>query len=183
MTAYGSLAGGVDPYNHRYKSGPFSVTWHRNGELIEERGHVTDLIAQEAVQWIEEQTGPWFCYVPFTAVHTPHQSTTTLDRSLFRPALRSRRQQRSLIQNLRRVRQPDGSRHRPTRRDPCPHLPARKHHHHLLIGQRRHPCRSPSRHGQIPGPPRRNAASGQQPAPARSEISTLRRRHSHAIPD
>ncbi|MDE2725967.1 MAG: sulfatase-like hydrolase/transferase, partial [Gemmatimonadota bacterium] len=23
-TAYGSLAGGVDPYNHRYKSGPFS---------------------------------------------------------------------------------------------------------------------------------------------------------------
>lgn len=70
-TAYGSLAGGVDPYNHRYKSGPYSVTWHRNGELIEERGHVTDLIAREAVQWIEEQTGPWFCYVPFTAVHTP----------------------------------------------------------------------------------------------------------------
>ena len=70
-TAYGSLAGGVDPYNHRYKSGPYSVTWHRNGELVEERGHVTDLIAREAIQWIEAQTGPWFCYVPFTAVHTP----------------------------------------------------------------------------------------------------------------
>ena len=69
--SYGSLAGGVDPYSHRYKSGPFSVTWHRNGELVEERGHVTDLIVHEAVQWIEEQTEPWFCYVPFTAVHTP----------------------------------------------------------------------------------------------------------------
>jgi arylsulfatase A-like enzyme len=70
-TSYGSLAGGVDPYSHRYKSGPHSVTWHRNGELVEERGHVTDLITQEAVQWIESQSQPWFCYVPFTAVHTP----------------------------------------------------------------------------------------------------------------
>lgn len=31
--SYGSLAGGVDPYNHRYKKGPYSITWHRNGKL------------------------------------------------------------------------------------------------------------------------------------------------------
>ena len=49
-TGYGSLAGGVDPYNHRYKRGEFSLTWHRNGELVEETGHVTDLIAREAVE-------------------------------------------------------------------------------------------------------------------------------------
>ena len=70
-TSYGSLAGGVDPYNHRYKRGEFSVTWQRNGELIEEKGHVTDLIAREAVKWIETRERPWFCYVPFTAVHVP----------------------------------------------------------------------------------------------------------------
>ena len=70
-TSYGSLAGGVDPYNHRYKMGPHSMTWHRNGELFEERGHVTDLIVREAAAWIEARQGPWFCYVPFTAVHTP----------------------------------------------------------------------------------------------------------------
>ena len=69
--SYGSLAGGVDPYSHRYKVGPHSVTWHRNGELVEERGHVTDLVAREAVAWIEARKNPWFCYVPFTAVHTP----------------------------------------------------------------------------------------------------------------
>jgi arylsulfatase A-like enzyme len=69
--AYGSLAGGIDPYSHRYKEGEFSVTWHRNGELIEERGHATDLICREATRWIETRTEPWFCYVPFTAVHTP----------------------------------------------------------------------------------------------------------------
>jgi len=71
--SYGSLAGGVDPYTHRYKRGEWSFTWHRNGELVNERGHVTDLIADEAVKWIHEreQKKPWFCYVPFTAVHTP----------------------------------------------------------------------------------------------------------------
>ncbi len=70
--SYGSLAGGVSPWNHRYKKGPFSRTWHRNEKLIEETGHVTDLIADEAVRWIESRgAGPFFLYVPFTAVHLP----------------------------------------------------------------------------------------------------------------
>lgn len=70
--SYGSLAGGVSPWNHRYKQGPFSVTWHRNEKLIEEEGHVTDLIAAEATKWIESRgEAPFFLYVPFTAVHLP----------------------------------------------------------------------------------------------------------------
>ncbi|MEW6305485.1 MAG: sulfatase-like hydrolase/transferase [Verrucomicrobiota bacterium] len=69
---YGSLAGGVGPWDHRYKMGEFSITWHRNGQLIEEQGHVTDLITREAVQWIGSRTDkPFFLYVPFTAVHIP----------------------------------------------------------------------------------------------------------------
>lgn len=70
--SYGSLAGGVGPYNHFYKKGPYSVTWHRNGELLTESGHVTDLITEEAVRWIGERGDePFFLYVPFTAVHLP----------------------------------------------------------------------------------------------------------------
>jgi arylsulfatase A-like enzyme len=70
--SYGSLAGGVSPWNHRYKQGPFTETWHRNEKLIEEQGHVTDLIAAEAVQWIKSRSErPFFLYVPFTAVHLP----------------------------------------------------------------------------------------------------------------
>lgn len=70
--SYGSLAGGVSPWNHRYKKGPFSVTWHRNEELIEEEGHVTALIAAEVEQWIASRgEAPFFLYVPFTAVHLP----------------------------------------------------------------------------------------------------------------
>lgn len=71
--SYGSLAGGVGPYDHRYKEGEYSVTWHRNGRLLDEKGHVTDLIASEAIGWLgrQQKDQPFFLYVPFTAVHLP----------------------------------------------------------------------------------------------------------------
>lgn len=70
--SYGSLAGGVGPNNHFYKKGPFSVTWHRDEKLITEDGHVTDLIAKEAIEWIAgRKDAPFFLYLPFTAVHLP----------------------------------------------------------------------------------------------------------------
>jgi arylsulfatase A-like enzyme len=70
--SYGSLAGGISPYNHRYKKGEYSVTWHRNGDLIEEEGHVTDLLTDEAVRWLHARgKAPFFLYVPYTAVHLP----------------------------------------------------------------------------------------------------------------
>ncbi|QDT60012.1 Arylsulfatase precursor [Stieleria bergensis] len=80
--SYGSLAGGVTSWSHRYKVGPFSRTWHCNERLIDETGHVTDLIANEAVQWItQRRDDPFFLYVPFTAVHLPiNESQTWLDR-------------------------------------------------------------------------------------------------------
>lgn len=70
--SYGSLAGGISPWNHRYKKGPYSETWHRNGHLIEEDGHVTDLLTREAINWIEHRGDrPFFLYIPYTAVHLP----------------------------------------------------------------------------------------------------------------
>ena len=70
--SYGSLAGGVGPWNHFYKQGPFTTTWHRDEKLLTEEGHVTDLIANEAIEWLGSRTdAPFFLYVPFTAVHLP----------------------------------------------------------------------------------------------------------------
>lgn len=76
--SYGSLAGGVGPWDHFYKQGKFVRTWHRNTELFEEKGHVTDLITNEAISWMERQpkTAPFFLYVPFTAVHLPVKEPT-----------------------------------------------------------------------------------------------------------
>lgn len=69
---YGSLAGGVGPWDHHYKEGEFTATWHRDGTLIAEQGHVTDLITREAIQWLQSRADrPFFLYVPFTAVHIP----------------------------------------------------------------------------------------------------------------
>jgi arylsulfatase A-like enzyme len=70
--SYGSLAGGITSYSHIYKTGPFSRTWHRDGKLIEEEGPVTDLLTRDAVAFIgKKRSGPFFLYVPYTAVHLP----------------------------------------------------------------------------------------------------------------
>jgi arylsulfatase A-like enzyme len=70
--SYGSLAGGVTSWTHVYKTGPYSRTWHRDGKLIEEEGHVTDLLTKDAVAFVQKKrAGPFFLYVPYTAVHLP----------------------------------------------------------------------------------------------------------------
>jgi arylsulfatase A-like enzyme len=68
-TSYGYLRGQIDPYTHRYKFGDH-VTWHRNDQFVEERGHVTDLITEEAIRVIDSAGAePFFLYV---AHHSPH---------------------------------------------------------------------------------------------------------------
>jgi len=72
--SHGSLAGAVGMYDHRYRLNrqPYTTTWHRNEEFIDEVGHATDLTTGEAVKWIKQHTDePWLFYVPFHAVHTP----------------------------------------------------------------------------------------------------------------
>jgi arylsulfatase A-like enzyme len=73
--SYGSLAGAVGMYDHRYRKGEYEKTWHRDHELIEgyENGvHATDLVAREAVKIIRRRRDkPFFLYLAFHAVHTP----------------------------------------------------------------------------------------------------------------
>lgn len=73
--SYGSLAGAVGMYDHRYREGPFGETWHRDHERIDgfENGeHATDLVTRDAVEFIErERARPFFLYLAYHAVHTP----------------------------------------------------------------------------------------------------------------
>ncbi len=72
--SYGSYAGAVGMYDHRYTltKKPYDVTWHRNHKFIEEEGHVTDLVMKEAIKWIKDnQNKAFFLYLPFHAVHVP----------------------------------------------------------------------------------------------------------------
>lgn len=72
--SYGSLAGAVGMYDHRYRKGKYEQTWHRNHQPIEgnENGiHVTDLIAGEVQKIIQNEEQPFFIFATFHAPHTP----------------------------------------------------------------------------------------------------------------
>ena len=78
--SYGYTGPWLDSYSHLTtnfhgdKSGVRQ--WHRNGELIDETGHITDLITDEAIRFIREirdKSMPFFLYVPYSAPHTPIQ--------------------------------------------------------------------------------------------------------------
>ena len=71
-STYGYFHGQLDPLNHLYKNG--DRTWHRNDQFIEETGHATDLLGDEAVRQIEAARGgkqPFFLYLSFSVPHTP----------------------------------------------------------------------------------------------------------------
>ena len=73
-SSYGSLAGAVGAYDHRYRVGANALTWHRDLTIIpgnEDGVHVTDLVAREAVRIIENSRQPFFLYLPFHTPHTP----------------------------------------------------------------------------------------------------------------
>jgi arylsulfatase A-like enzyme len=69
-SSYGYFDGQVDPYTHDYKTGVPS--WHRNDRYVDEEGHATDLITDEAVRIIEsDHAKPFFLYVTYSVPHHP----------------------------------------------------------------------------------------------------------------
>lgn len=63
----GHTGGAIDFWTHRWGYIP---DWYRNDELIEQKGYTTDLIADEAVSWIQANSRkPFFLYIPFNAPH------------------------------------------------------------------------------------------------------------------
>ena len=71
-SSYGYLRGQIDPYTHLYKNG--NKTWHKNDVLIDEEGHATDLITDEAIRAINEshkKNKPLFIYVAYSVPHYP----------------------------------------------------------------------------------------------------------------
>lgn len=69
--SYGILTGAADPWTHAYRPGPYAHTLHRNHTTVREEGNLTELLTEQAVEWIRANREPWFIYVPFTAVHIP----------------------------------------------------------------------------------------------------------------
>ncbi len=68
----GHFNGNIDYFTHHREG---ELDWHRGFEANHDEGYSTDLIAEEAVGFIDRHAGdgPFFLYVPFNAPHTPLQ--------------------------------------------------------------------------------------------------------------
>ncbi|MDR8393020.1 sulfatase-like hydrolase/transferase [Aliifodinibius sp. S!AR15-10] len=73
--SYGFFDGQIDPYTHEYKTETATTrrrSWHRNDEYLDEEGHATDLITEEAIRVInEKRANPFFLYVAYSVPHHP----------------------------------------------------------------------------------------------------------------
>lgn len=69
---YGLWFGAADHFTHM-RDGQYD--WHRDDQPAKEEGYSTELIAAEACKLIAEKKAdkPLFLYLPFQAVHAPHQ--------------------------------------------------------------------------------------------------------------
>ncbi len=69
---YGHYNGALDYFTH-IRDGGFD--WHRDDKVSRDEGYTTFLNAREAARLITEHnvSKPLFLYVPFNAVHAPHQ--------------------------------------------------------------------------------------------------------------
>jgi arylsulfatase A-like enzyme len=86
---YGHYNGALDYFTH-IRDGGFD--WHRDDKACRDEGYTTHLIARDAVKFIAENAGhkPFFLYVPFNAVHAPHQVPAEYTRPY--SSLKDRRQ-------------------------------------------------------------------------------------------
>lgn len=68
---YGLRVGGMTPLSHKWLGEGKSALW-RNDKVVEESGHITDLLAREAVAWLgKDSPQPFFLYLAFTSPHVP----------------------------------------------------------------------------------------------------------------
>jgi arylsulfatase A-like enzyme len=69
---YGHYNGALDYFTHIRDEG---FDWHRDDRECRDEGYSTHLLAREAVARIQsrDKAKPLFLYVPFNAVHSPHQ--------------------------------------------------------------------------------------------------------------
>lgn len=73
--AFYAIGGGMD-YFHHVEPPPSNMhALYLNGKPVKRKGYFTDLMTDEAIRFMEQQTEnmPFSLYVPFTAPHSPYQ--------------------------------------------------------------------------------------------------------------
>ncbi len=69
----GYMSGNVDYHSHVDQEGYYD--WWRGDELINQRGYTTDLITENAIDFIQRnKENPFFLYIAHEAPHSPYQN-------------------------------------------------------------------------------------------------------------
>jgi arylsulfatase A-like enzyme len=70
---YGHYNGAIDYFTHMRDGG---FDWHKDDKVNRDLGYSTQLLGEAAASFITANSGkkPFFLYVPFNAVHAPHQA-------------------------------------------------------------------------------------------------------------
>jgi arylsulfatase A-like enzyme len=70
---YGAMIGELDYYTH---SDAGVLDWFRNNQPVKEKGYTTQLIGNDAVKYVNQQSAdkPFYLYLTFNAPHTPYQA-------------------------------------------------------------------------------------------------------------
>lgn len=72
--AFYCVGGEMDYFHHIEDPPRCAEVLRLNGQVVQRPGYFTDLVADEAVRFIEtHRDKPFFLYVPFTAPHAPYQ--------------------------------------------------------------------------------------------------------------
>jgi N-acetylgalactosamine-6-sulfatase len=73
--AFYCLGGGMDYYHYVENPPTLGSVLRLNGEPLRRNGYFTDLVAEDAIRFIEQNSShPFFLYVPFTTPHAPFQA-------------------------------------------------------------------------------------------------------------
>jgi arylsulfatase A-like enzyme len=67
---FGPLSGHIDYKSHRYNDGRHDL-WQNNLQ-VRRKGHFTNILTDEAINYISNQTEPFFLYLPYLAPHFPY---------------------------------------------------------------------------------------------------------------
>jgi arylsulfatase A-like enzyme len=73
--AFYAIGGAMDYFHHVEPPPSNMYALYLNGQPIKRKGYFTELVTNEAIRFIEQQTHntPFFLYIPYTAPHSPYQ--------------------------------------------------------------------------------------------------------------
>jgi N-acetylgalactosamine-6-sulfatase len=76
--AFYCIGGGMEYFHHVEDPPAYRRALYLNGAAVRRDGYFTDLVASDAVRWLQNRRSsgarePFFLYVPFTAPHSPYQ--------------------------------------------------------------------------------------------------------------